>query len=324
MTTTVHDVSHHALDATETTAVLAVAESLCARENASPDDPRWVADARRSWEDLPLTLRESVRAFRRDSGAGGTLLVRGLPVDPSAVPATPLLPGSVQRTASVPAAVLLMLSCGLGDPMAFGAEKGGALVQDVVPIPGRRAAQSNEGSDLLTFHSENAFHPHRPDHVLLLCLRADHDRTAGLRTACIRRMLPLLSAADRDALSSMEFETSCPPSFGQPAGTQVRHAVLAGDPDDPDLCVDFAATTPVTTRAEDALRELGKLCEQEALTVRLAEGDLAVVDNRTTVHGRTSFTPRFDGQDRWLQRTFVATDLRRSRAHRPDDGYVLR
>lgn len=324
MTTTVHDVPNCELDATETAAVLAVSESLCAERNASPDDPRWVAGARRSWEDLPLTLRESVRAFRRDSGTGGTLLVRGLPVEPAAVPATPLRSGSVQRTPSVPAAVLLMLSCGLGDPMAFRAEKGGALVQDVVPIPGRHADQSNEGSDLLTFHSENAFHPFRPDHVLLLCLRADHERKAGLRTACVRRMLPLLSDAGRAALSSVEFETSCPPSFGQPAGTQLRHAVLAGDPDDPDLCVDFAATTPVTARAEDALRELAKLCEQEALTVRLTEGDLAIVDNRIAVHGRTSFTPRFDGRDRWLQRTFVATDLRRSRAHRPDDGYVLR
>ena len=34
-----------------------------------------------------------------------------------------------------------------------------------------------------------------------------------------------------------------------------------------------------------------------------------VVDNNTAVHGRTPFTPRFDGTDRWLQRTFVVADL---------------
>jgi L-asparagine oxygenase len=26
------------------------------------------------------------------------------------------------------------------------------------------------------------------------------------------------------------------------------------------------------------------------------------------VHGRSPFTPRFDGSDRWLQRTFVVSD----------------
>jgi len=48
-----------------------------------------------------------------------------------------------------------------------------------------------------------------------------------------------------------------------------------------------------------------------------------IVDNRVTVHGRTAFRPRYDGADRWLQRTFAVADLRRSRDHRPDDGYIL-
>ena len=38
-------------------------------------------------------------------------------------------------------------------------------------------------------------------------------------------------------------------------------------------------------------------------------GDLLIVDNNLAVHGRTPFEPRFDGTDRWLQRTFVVTDL---------------
>jgi L-asparagine oxygenase len=41
------------------------------------------------------------------------------------------------------------------------------------------------------------------------------------------------------------------------------------------------------------------------------------------VHGRTAFTPRYDGRDRWLQRIFSLRDLRRSRDFRPDDGHVL-
>ena len=148
------------------------------------DAPEWVARARRAWDALPLALRREVREFRRHSGAHGSLLVSGLPVGADDLPATPSTADSVQREAVVSAAVLAMVACGLGDPIAYLAEKSGALVQDVVPVPGKERFSGNAGSALLTFHNENAFHEHEPDYLLLLCLRTDHDAIAGLRTAC--------------------------------------------------------------------------------------------------------------------------------------------
>jgi L-asparagine oxygenase len=71
------------------------------------------------------------------------------------------------------------------------------------------------------------------------------------------------------------------------------------------------------------LRELATAFEAVRRTIVLAPGDLAFVDNRLAVHGRTAFRARYDGRDRWLQRMFVQRDLRRSRAVRPGDGYVL-
>ena len=53
----------------------------------------------------------------------------------------------------------------------------------------------------------------------------------------------------------------------------------------------------------------------------LEAGDLLVVDNSVAVHGRTPFTARFDGTDRWLQRTFVVADLAASAGER--DGRVI-
>jgi L-asparagine oxygenase len=41
-----------------------------------------------------------------------------------------------------------------------------------------------------------------------------------------------------------------------------------------------------------------------------------VVDNQVAVHGRSPFRARFDGTDRWLQRTFVVPDLAASAADR--------
>lgn len=304
-------------------AVAEVAGSLLPVAGGAVDDRAWIAEAGLLSHDLPAALRKSLATYRRDPGRTGALLIRGLPVDESSLPETPMVSGSAQRTATIPAAVLMLVASVLGDPIAFRQEKSGAMVQDVVPVPGSEEFQGNEGSVLLTFHNENAFHHHRPDYVLLVCLRADHERVAGLRTVSIRQVRELLGDEHRDALSSTEFVTGAPPSFGSGRGESEPHAVLTGAPDDPDIMVDFAATTPLTERAGHALAALRSLFVTHALTHYLTPGDLAIVDNRVTVHGRTGFTPRYDGRDRWLQRTCVTQNLRRSRLLRIADGHVL-
>jgi L-asparagine oxygenase len=298
------------------------ARALLSRAGGRVDDPAWVARARTAWEDVPAGIRRRVREFRRDSGPDGCLVLRGLPIGAPDLPPTPSVKGSVQREPSLPAATLLLFAAGLGDPAAFAAEKSGALVQDVVPVPGQEEVQGNVGSVELTFHTENAFHPHRPDYVMLLCLRPDHEGLAELRTACVRRALPLLAPSARDALARREYLTEAPPSFGRTDEGTV-HAVLTGDPADPDLCFDEAATRAPTPAGRAALTELSAAVRATYRGVLLRPGDLAIVDNRVTLHGRSRFTPRYDGSDRWLQRTFAFTDLRRSRDHRPDDGTVL-
>ncbi|WP_370934477.1 TauD/TfdA family dioxygenase [Amycolatopsis sp. cg13] len=284
----------------------------------------WLTNAADAWHDTPAAPRKRLSRFRRDSGREGVFLIRSLPVDEETLPDTPSESGSAPVASTVPAALITLFASGLGNPMAFAAEKSGALVHDVVPVRGNEQFQGNEGSVVLSFHNENAFHPFRPDYVLLLCLRADHDRVAGLRTSSVRTVLPHLSTQCRETLSRTEFATAAPPSFGG-AGHDggEPHAVLAGAPDDPDVCVDFAATRPLSEAAAEALRQLQEELVRHSSTVRLVPGDLAVVDNRIALHGRTSFTPRYDGRDRWLQRGFALRDLRRSRELRPADGHIL-
>ncbi|MFI5982592.1 TauD/TfdA family dioxygenase [Streptomyces sp. NPDC051555] len=302
--------------------VEAAARELLDVADGRVDSPEFVAAARDAWEGLPAPLRQEIRRFRRHSGPRGRLLVRGLPVGDDTRD-TPSVAGSVQRESSVVAATLLMVACGLGDPVGFLQEKSGALVHDVVPVAGLERFQGNAGSVQLSFHTENAFHEHRPDFVMLLCLRADHEGVAGTRTACVREILDLLSPAARKQLSLPEFITDAPPSFGPGCQGAVHHPVLGGAWDDPDLRVDFAATRATTEEGTAALAELGELFERVSSTSELMPGDLVIVDNHVTAHGRTAFTPRYDGRDRWLQRTFVHSALRRSRGRRPDDGYVL-
>ncbi|MEU8264308.1 TauD/TfdA family dioxygenase [Micromonospora sp. NPDC048999] len=311
------------LDAQEHRDLAAIAQRLAAQPPGLVDDARWLAAARDLSAELPLRLRQCLRRFATDAGAEAMLLLRNLPVAADKLPDTPSHADSVQRGSTVPASVLTLIALSLGEPVAFREEKSGALVQDVVPVPGMETFPGNAGSVPLSAHVENAFHPHRPDIVGLCCLRSDHDNRAGLQVASIRRALAHLTEEARSVLGEARFRTAAPASFGPLGTTAPAHPVLAGDPADPDLIVDFESTAPVDEAAAAALRELAAALHAVRRTVVLAPGDLALVDNRLATHGRTAFAARYDGRDRWLQRVFIHRDFRRSRALRPGGGHVL-
>jgi L-asparagine oxygenase len=301
-------------------------EFVAARAAATPprlvDDPGWIATARALSCRLPPRLSEELRRFRHDPGSDGLVLLRNLPVGDS-LRATPSTPGSVERTATRAAAVQVLITLDLGEVVAFRNEKAGALVQNVVPVPAHEQQQSNAGSTRLEMHVENAFHAHRPDLVALLCLRNDHEDRAGLRIASIRRAAVLLPDEVRRVLARPRFRTEPPPSFGRADGAAPAHAVLTGAREDPDVRVDFSATCPLDDDAAYAMEALREAFEQVARTVVLSPGDLALVDNRLAIHGRTAFTPRYDGNDRWLYRTFIHLNHRASRASRDGNGSIL-
>ncbi|MFE1876530.1 TauD/TfdA family dioxygenase [Streptomyces sp. NPDC059496] len=303
--------------------VRAVAADLTTATGGTVDSPEWLAAARTATESLPSGLRVRLRAFRHDPGPDGLLLVRNLPVEPD-LPATPVRPGSVRRSATVAGASIVAVMLQLGEVIAYRSEKSGALVQDVVPVPGHERQQSNAGSVELHMHTENAFHANRPHYVGLMCVRADPTGDARLCTASVRRALPHLSARSRQALSQERYITEPPPSFGGLDGAAPSHAVLHGSAADPDVTVDFAATHPLDEEARQALTELRLLFQEQAHAHALRPGDLGILDNRLTVHGRTSFSPRFDGTDRWLHRVYAALDGRRTLADSEDGGAVLR
>ncbi|MBN6039689.1 TauD/TfdA family dioxygenase [Amycolatopsis sp. 195334CR] len=311
----------HVLSEADRSAVRGLAVEL-ADPAGRIDDPGWVDQAREAASRLPSALGAAVRRFRRDAGREGVLLLRGLPVDEPALPPTPTVAGSVQHEPTVPAAALVLTSMQLGEVVAFRQEKGGALVQNVVPVPGKEDFQGNAGSVRLKMHTENAFHRNSPDYVILMCLRNDHDNVAGLLTSSVRCAVELLSESTREVLGQPRFVTSAPGSF-EGAETPLPRPVLDGDPADPDIRVDFASTDPLDVTAASALDQLRQAFDDVRRTFVLTPGDLAIVDNRIAVHGRTSFRPRYDGQDRWLQRTYVQLDARRSRPSRPENGNVL-
>lgn len=308
------------LDASAQRQVARLARQLTDTAPGLLDAPSWVAAARDLSCALPVALRSALRNFSAHSGQAGALQIHGLPV--GSLPPTPNQRESVEREATVHASALVLCAMVMGEVVAFEAEKHGALVQNVVPVPGQELTQGNSGSVNLEMHTENAFHLHRPDFVALFCLRQDPDGDAGLRLASVRRAVGLLSAEERGILAEPLFKTDPPPSFNGSGGS-VAHGILSGAFEDPNVQVDFHATAPLDERAARAMAALREALHSVCDTVYFAPGDLAIVDNRVALHGRTAYSPRYDGQDRWLHRVFIHTDIRRSRAMRNGGGHVI-
>jgi L-asparagine oxygenase len=321
-----------------TAAELAEAARRLAAEDADKDDiddydllVRAEVSLRRASPELIAAL---VR-FRLTGTRDGAMLLRGLPLD-DPLPPTPAsgeFRGSWRELTLCTCTQLMVMSV-LGDVISYADEKSGRLIQDVCPIRGAEARQENNGSCLLELHTEDGFHPSMPHFISLLTLRADHGAEAVTAAAGIRAILPALDPDHVRALREPWYRMRLASSFvgSERAVYSEAMPVLKGSEGDPDLCVDFHASEPINDEARAALDELRRAILGALVGTRLRPGDMLIVDNRKAVHGRTGFTPRYDGRDRWLRRCFAVADIRAShrllfpasRVHRPlaDSGLI--
>jgi L-asparagine oxygenase len=317
------------LGALEAADLAYVAHRLATENSGVPeiDDHQFLVDVevaiRRACPDLVAALVD----FRLAGSRDGIVVLRGLPIDES-LPRTPgraAFTGSWRELARSTVTQLMVMSV-LGGVISYADEKDGHLIQDICPVPGAEHRQENTGSSLLELHTEDGFHPHKPDFISLLCLRADHAREAMTVACGVRAVAPRLEPEHVQALRQPWYRIRLASSF---VGTEhtaysAPMAALSGCPSDPDLCADFHAMEPMTDEAAEAFEALRGLMQTSLVGVVLEPGDMLVIDNRKAVHGRTGFSPRYDGHDRWLRRCFAVADLRASHPHRYPDSRVHR
>lgn len=285
-----------------------------------PGDPAFVRAAGHSTRLLPAEVHDALVDFADEGDRSGALLLRRLPLGTlPPTPERPTAPSTKDRTSEF---VLLTVARRLGQPIGYLPEHGGDLIQNILPVQGSEVRQVSTSSKVeLMFHTEAAFHPHRPRFLLLLCLRGDPQATTTL--ASIRETVRMLPLGVRRTLFEPRFRTAADESYVGKRPTQLGLAipVLTGDWDEPNLVFDADLMVGIDEEADAALAALSAAVESCHTGVVLEPGDLLVVDNSVAVHGRSPFTPRFDGTDRWLQRTFVVSDLVPSAGER--DGRII-
>ena len=294
--------------------------------------------------ELPRRLRAELNEFRI-SESSAAIVVSGLPVDDAEIGPTP----SGWQDWPEPAPTLrhdvtfLLIAALLGDPIAWATQQDGRLMHSVFPIKEHEGEQIGWGSkELLTWHTEDAFHPMRTDYLGLMCLRnPDAVETTLADIADVRIDADAAKILGEDQFhilpdNSHRAENQIGPDNDEdPRITELRRRsqqrvesaltdpqpvpVLFGDPADPYLRID-----PYYMRGQHhgaqarALEAIGAAIDTAMGGVVLDPGDIVFIDNFRAVHGRKPFQARFNGTDRWLRRLNIARDLRKSREYRLD------
>ncbi len=278
----------------------------------SPDFLRAAAHAGRL---LSAPVHDALVDLVDEGAPAGALLVRNLPVGD--VPATPSSPTGPSTKDAVSEFLLLTVARRLGQPVGYEPEHGGQVVQNLLPTAADADRQTSTSSAVdLEFHTETAFHRHKPRYLLLLCLRGDPEARTLL--CAISQVVDRLPLGVRQVLREPRFRTGIDESFTGERTDRLGHLVpvLAGTEASPTFTFDADLMVGIDDEAAAALEALRLTIREEHVGVALRTGDLLVVDNSVSVHGRSSFPARFDGTDRWLQRTFVVSDLAASATER--------
>jgi len=305
-------------------ALLEQASRAIWRHSLRTEPELYVVEAQLYSAGLSEDLRRQLARFRRFGNESAALIIEGIPV--GLVPETPRSADLAVGMSLPAAAAMSVLVAPLGEQYGFKPELAGYPVQDILPVAGyEQTQQSISATVILKMHVEMAFSPYRCDYVVLMCLRQDHDRVAGTTVSSIDRILPLLEAGTIATLREPRYRTTVDESFLRGEGLQGPLWVdgicpLSGPRDRPHLRVDYAETEGTDAEAAASLQLLEEAAVEVAVDVKLKAGDMVIIDNRRSFHGRTPFAPRYDGRDRWLLRTFVTRDLARSEAVRPGVG----
>jgi len=297
---------------------------------SSAEEPEFLFEAPVLARDLPTRIHQHLNQFRR--GEPGYAIIVGHPVDDVRVGPTPSHWNQSVPSATLTQDLLLVLyGALLGDVFGWATQQDGRIVHDVLPIRENEGEQLGTAADvLLSWHSEDAFHPLRPDWIALACIRNPSGAPTTVAVADDLR----LSDEDIRVLFEPRFQirpdSSHLPTHNSAASTDfgaieaLLHAppsipLMWGDPRQPYMRADESLWDVADDTDSEARAVLERFAREIDLRLRdvvLRPGDFCFLDNYKVVHGRKPFRARYDGTDRWLKRVCITRDLRKSRAER--------
>jgi len=256
----------------------------------------------------------------------GAVLIKGLPTDQD-LPNTPAQGGSISdgtKTTYISEAILLALGMTTGsEPFNFRQEGRGTapLIDNIVPVKHLKSQKGAGGFDNnFPFHCESAWHRKRPDYLVLLGLREASDAKTLIFSS---NMLKNTRWETESVKMKNSFRLKAPDLYvqmqniGLPIGTENYSNLAPISLENGGLImnINFNGTDCKDMASVGWLSELEDFIEEQAVGAVISPGNAIILNNYRTCHTRTSFSPTFNGMDRWFQRAYFKKDLWQSNDH---------
>lgn len=255
--------------------------------------------------------------FKKGKNNSGALLVRGALLDENLPPTIDCIDELVDgKKTYYSEFYLIMISRFLGEPFSYQQERNGTIIHNMRPKRGSEKDISSESSEiLLDLHNENIYHPVFPDYLLFGGLRKDPKGKAKTIVVSVDDIYRDICPEDIAILRSKRFRTSVDFNFGNTEaerGSGVLIQVLFGSHESPFIAYDDEYIVGIDAVSNAALDRLRTLLHDKLYGFELEQGEILILDNLRTVHGRTAFKATYDGTDRWMQRVLVTRDIRKA------------
>jgi len=268
---------------------------------------------------IPESIKERLTNFARNGSDSGFLLFQNI-LEPE-IPRTP--PGNHYHIGetTVLSKIQGVIMSKMCEMIAYEAEGYGKLYQDILPIYSMANVQTSVGSNTeLEIHTEQAFSKLRPDIISLACLRGDIDALTYILP--VNRILENMSKEEMELLYQPLWKMGVDLSFKLYGKEFIEgdirgpFAILNGSRDDPQLIFDQDLMFGMTEESHKLIAKIIDIYYTHRITHNLKPGEIIFIDNRRAVHGRSSFSPNYDGYDRFLIRCFGTFDYEKSREAR--------
>ena len=305
--------------------------NLADKITASPseDAELYCQQAKENSTYVPERIRKTLLFFKEHGSDTGILVVKRIPVDDSLIGITP--PGNNYKTGEKTnlAKIQALLDFVIGEMIAYEAEGYGRIYQDIVPSKSDAKNQTSLGSIELEIHTEQAFSQLKPDILTLGCLRGDPE--AKTHILPVKYILEHMTLEEQTLLKESLWITGVDLSFklngcefldGDIRGPM---AIIHGQnvETDPLLLFDQDLMHGINEQSESIVKRIVEIYYQYRLSHTLSSGEIVFIDNHRCVHGRSGYSPRYDGKDRFLIRSFVVFDYQRTEYGRTDGGRVV-
>ena len=287
---------------------------------------------------IPIRIQKILNDFyfNGNKNETGFLLIRTIPCIHENIQKTPLVNTNSIGSDTLLASIQSIFVSFLGEMISYEAEGNGQIFQDIVPVPNMGINQTSYSSDVeLEIHTEQAFSKIRPDILSLACLRGDEN--AFTYVLPLNKILENISEEEYELLLKPLWKTGVDFSFKKNGylflegdirgpfpiinkinsienGTKIKTLVLVFDQD---------LMKGITEESNHIIEKIVDIYYKNRIPHNLQPGEIILIDNRRSLHGRSSFTPKYDGNDRFLIRCFAVTDYESTRYARPNGGRMV-